>query len=57
VLPVATMLEKLAIQALVKNTMTCVRAMRSYQFVLGIDLRKYVGFQRSNQLLFIVIGY
>jgi len=55
-LPVGTMLEKLGFQALVENTMTCARltrAMSWYQFVLGIVLGMYVGFQRLNQMRFI----
>lgn len=55
-LPVATMLEKLGFQALVEETITCgrmTRVMSLYQFVLGIVLGWYVGFQRLNQLRFI----
>ena len=54
--PVATMLEKLDFQALVEATITVrriTRVMRLYQFVLGIVLGFYVGFQRLNQLCFL----
>src|SRR5206468_12808230 len=55
-LPVATMLEKLGFQELVEETITCARmtrVMSLYQFVLGIVMGFYVGFQRLNQLRFI----
>ena len=55
-LPVATMLEKLGFQTLVENTITCARLTRAmpwYQFLLGIVLGMYVGFQRLSQMRFI----
>ena len=55
-LPVATMLEKLGFQQLVEETITTTRmtrVMSLYQFVLGIVMGFYVGFQRLNQLRFI----
>jgi len=50
------MLEKLGFQALVESTITVqriTRVMGLYQFVLGIVLGFYVGFQRLNQLCFL----
>src|SRR6266487_2982785 len=55
-LPVATMLEKLGFQELVEETIICARmtrVMSLYQFVLGIVMGFYVGFQRLNQLRFV----
>ena len=55
-LPVITMLEKLAFQSLVEQTVTSKRiprAMDLYRFVLAIVLGLYIGFPRLNQLRFI----
>src|SRR5260370_25563232 len=55
-LPVATMLEKLAFQQVVEETLTVKRATRSmtmYQFVLAMVLAAYVGFSRLNHLRFL----
>ncbi len=55
-LPVATMLEKLAFQQVVEETLTVKRATRSmtmYQFVLAMVLALYVGFSRLNHLRFL----
>jgi hypothetical protein len=55
-LPVATMLEKLAFQQVVEETLTVKRATRSmtmYQFVLAMVLAVYVGFSRLNHLRFL----
>jgi len=55
-LPVATMLEKLGFQSLVKETVTVSRqtkVMSMYQFVLAMILGIYVGFARLYQLRFI----
>ncbi len=54
--PLATMLEKLGFQALVEATITVQRITRVtslYQFVLGIVLGCYVGFQRLRQLCYL----
>ena len=55
-LPVATMLERLGFQQLVKETLTVKRiprAMSMYQFVLAMVLAAYVGFSRLYQLRFV----
>src|SRR2546422_2697890 len=55
-LPVATMLAKLAFQQVVEETLTVKRATRSmtmYQFVLAMVLALYVGFSRLNHLRFL----
>jgi hypothetical protein len=54
--PVATMLEKLDFKKLVEETLTIhriPRAMRIYQFLLGMVLALYVGFSRLNHIRFI----
>ena len=56
-LPVATMLEKLGFQELVESTITSkriTRVMNLYKFALGLVLGFYVGFQRLNQMRFII---
>lgn len=55
-LPVASLLEKLAFQELVAEYVTMKRATRAmtvYQFVLAIVLGMYIGFARFYQLRFI----
>ena len=55
-LPVAAMLERLAFQQLVEETLTVkriTRAMPMYQFVLAMVLAAYVGFTRLHHLRFI----
>jgi hypothetical protein len=55
-LPVTTMLEKLAFQQLVEETLTVKRQTRSmpmYGFILGMVLACYVGFSRLNHLRFL----
>jgi hypothetical protein len=55
-LPVGAMLEKLGFEQLVEEwirSSRITRAMSPYQFVLGIVLSFYVGFQRLNQIRFI----
>lgn len=55
-LPVATMLEKMGFEKLVKETVTVkriTRAMSMYQFILAIVMGIYVGFARLHQLRFI----
>ncbi len=55
-LPVATMLEKLAFQQVIEQTLTVKRATRSmtmYQFVLAMVLALYVGFSRLHHLRFL----
>src|ERR1019366_9563421 len=54
--PVATMLEKLGFQKLVKETLTIYRlprVMTIYQFLLGMVLALYVGFSRLNHIRFV----
>src|ERR1700723_2571442 len=54
--PVATMLEKLGFQKLVKETLTVTRiprVMTIYQFVLAMVLAIYVGFARLNHIRFV----
>ena len=55
-LPVATMLEKLGFRELVETVITSsriTRAMKLYEFILGIVLGLYVGFQRLSHMRFI----
>jgi hypothetical protein len=54
--PVATMLEKLGFERLVKETLTMKRiprAMTFYQFLLGMMLSIYVGFARLNHIRYV----
>src|ERR1700674_4870650 len=55
-LPVATMLEKLAFQQLIEETLTVkrvTRAMPMYQFILAMVLAIYVGFSRLHHVQFL----
>jgi hypothetical protein len=54
--PVATMLERLGFEKLVKETLTVrriPRVMTIYQFVLAMVLAIYVGFARLNHIRFV----